>query len=335
MTQTLEQANAVCQAWRQSGRIGIVDMQIRYASVTRAVRELLDAGAVGTVRNVICMDYVGRSGCFFRAQRSRRHDQIVSLTLAKGVHFLDLCNYFMGDEPVRAFATASTQVFGGKAPNDLRCRDCDQRDTCQWDGAKGTIHGEAYPFRDSLCVYAEEVDIPDNTSAVIDYRRGGRASYFECYYTPEYETVFDIIGEKGALKLRYGMDNHLWLELRDRPSRTITHRDFFAHGAHGGGDTALVDATLAAVRGKQQIPPTIADGRHAVALCCAIDESARTGLPATIPPLPASCLANDGMTDRRMSGSSPTQTTAHSTTPLPLDAVNAARSVVNPPSAPP
>jgi predicted dehydrogenase len=264
-------------------------MQIRTAAVSQKVMELIREGRIGTVRLVQCFDMVGRSGGEFRHTRSRRKDMIKSWTLAKGVHFLDLCNFFMDDEPVRVFASGARDVFGGDKPNDLHCPECEIKAECQWEGAKATIGGIPYPVKNSLCVFAKEVDVNDNCAAVIDYRRGGRVSYTESYFTPEYQTLYDIVGEKGAISCRYAMDERNWVRYRKRGTATIEHFEIFntEGGGHGGGDYRIIKLIADAVRKGEQMRPNILDGRNAVAVCEAIDRSIETRQPVEIPPPPA------------------------------------------------
>lgn len=283
MTQTLEEADRVYRAWRRSGRIGIVDMQIRTSLLVREAMRIIDAGTIGEVKLIDCFDMVGFGGAFQRSPRSRRRDMIHSLTLAKGVHFLDLCNLFMGDDPVRVFATGGRNFFGGDMPDDLHCADCDRKDTCLYDGAKAMIGGQPFPNRSSHCVYAKEVDVVDNLAATIEYRRGGRISYAECHGTVEYETRYDIIGTKGSLYVRYAMDNRLFLELRLLGSPSVERIPIYANGAHGGGDVQIVRDVVGAIREGRQPQPDIRAGRQAVALCQAVDRSIDTRMPVDIP----------------------------------------------------
>lgn len=287
MAQSTADCDRVVEAWKRSGKLGVVDMQIRCSLLTQKVMELIAAGAVGTVRLIHCLDSVGRSGTEFRHTRSRRRDMIRSWTLAKGVHFLDMCNCFMDDVPVRVFASGARDVFGGDKPNDLRCTDCDEKAECQFEGAKATIGGIPYPVKNSLCVFAKEVDVTDNACAVIDYRRGGRVSYTECYFTPEYQTTYDLIGEKGSIFLRYAMDDRLFIEYRPRGSARVDRYHIYnTDGAHGGGDNRIIRQIAEAIRSGKPMRPDILDGRHAVALCEAIDRSIELRMPVDIPAAP-------------------------------------------------
>lgn len=284
MAQTTAQADAVVDAWRRSGRIGIVDMQIRTSSVVEKAMELIREGAIGRVRLVTCFDYVGRSGVEFRHQRSRRRDMIRSWTLAKGVHFLDLLNLFAGSDPVRVYASAGRDVFGGDKPDDLHCDACDERETCFYEGSRIMIGGEPFPNPKNGCVYSKETDINDNCVAAIDYASGVRASYVECYFTPEYQTTYEIVGDRGSIFLRYAMDNRLYLVLRPLMSARQERYDFYPkHGAHGGGDHNITLQAAEAIRAGEPMHPDIRDGRYAVALAEAIDRSADERQPVDIP----------------------------------------------------
>jgi predicted dehydrogenase len=288
MCQSLEEADRVYRAWKKSGKIGVVDMQIRTIPLIRTAKRLLDEGAIGKVRLVTCFDMVGMGAAFYRSSRYRRKDQVRSLTLAKGVHFLDICNLFMDDAPVRVFASGGLSYFGGDKPDDLSCRACDIQSTCPENGDIATIGGIPHPFPESLCVFARETDVPDHAVAVIEYKNGGRVSYVECQFTPEYQTLYEIIGDKGAIFVRYAMDERLYLELRPRGAAKVERMNFYPHGvAHGGGDHTLIQQMADALRRNEPMQPDILDGRNAVALCEAIDRSIETRMPVAIPPPPA------------------------------------------------
>lgn len=288
MAQSREDADQVVAAWRSSGKIGVVDMQIRTSLVAEKARQLIDDGAIGRVRLISCFDMVGRSGAFFRRQRTRRKDSVRSLTLAKGVHALDLCNFFMADTPVRAYASGARDVLGGDKPNDRRCPNCNEKETCSYRGDQATIGGMSFPVKDSLCVFAKEVDVCDNLAATIDYARGGRVSYLECYFTPEYQTTYDIIGDEGALFVRYAMDERLYLEVRPRGGCSVERINIYPEGGgHGGGDHRLILKMAEALRAGRPMHPDILDGRNAVALCEAIDQSIETRTPVDIPSPPS------------------------------------------------
>jgi len=288
MAQSTEDADAVVRAWRESGRIGVVDMQIRTSALAEKARQLINDGAVGEVELISCFDMVGRSGAYFRQARTRRKDSVGSLTLQKGVHALDLCNYFMGDTPVRAFASGSRDVFGGDKPDGLRCPECEERGTCDYRGENATIGGIPFPVKDSLCVFAREVDVVDNLVATVDYARGGRMSYIECYFTPEYQTIIDIIGDKGAVFVRYAMDERLYLEVRKRGAASSERINIYPEkGGHGGGDHRIILKMAGALREGRQMHPDILDGRNAVALCEAIDRSIESRMPVDIPAPPS------------------------------------------------
>lgn len=286
MTQTTNDADAVYAAWRRSGRIGVVDMQVRTSELSRKAMEYIHGGMLGNVRLINCFDYVGRSGVEFRHARSRRRDSIRSWTLAKGVHFLDMLNMFMGSDPTRVYASGGLDVFGGDKPDDLHCDVCDERRDCLYEGSRILIGGMPYPNPRSGCVYSREMDVTDNCVAVIDYAGGGRASYTECYFTPEYQTTYEIVGDRGTLFVRYSMDERLHLQYRALGTAKVEYVPIYTSGAHGGGDRNIILAIAAAIRQGCQIHPDIRDGRMAVALAEAIDQSIVARQPIAIPPLP-------------------------------------------------
>ena len=287
MAQTTEQADDMIRAWRASGKLGVVDMQVRTSVVIAKAKEMIDSGAIGDVKLITCMEYVGRSGSFFRRHNTRQRSMVKSLSMQKGCHVLDMCNLFAGSAPVRVFATGGRDVFGGEMPNDLRCSDCDRRETCRFNGAHSTIGGIPYPSADALCVFAKETDVEDNVIATLDFANGVRASYVECYFTPEYQALFDVIGDRGALAVRYAMDDRLWVELRPRDGKSATRMPCYSEGGgHGGGDRTIIRTIAHALRTGEPAHPDLLDGRHTVATAEAIQQSVDTRMPVDIPPPP-------------------------------------------------
>lgn len=285
MAQTTALADDIVRAWRASGKLGVVDMQVRTSVVITKAKELIDGGAIGDVKLITCMEYVGRSGAMFRRTKTRTRDMVRSLTLQKGCHALDMCNLFADSAPVRVFATGGLTVFGGDKPNDLLCSKCNERETCQFNGAHNTIGGIPYPNPNAPCVFAREIDVEDHVIASLDYGNGVKASYVECYFTPEYHVMFDVIGDRGALTVRYAMDNNLWIELRPRDGKSTTRIPCYSKGgAHGGGDRTIILAIANAIRNGEPVHPDIMDGRHTIATGEAIQKSVDTGLPVEIAP---------------------------------------------------
>jgi len=124
MAQTIPECDAMIEAWKEVGGVFMVGLELRYCSLCQAMKEILDRGDIGEVRVAYAVDNVSVGGNYYYHDRHRRKDYIVSLVLEKGTHTLDLMNWFIGAQPVRAYSEGGLDVFGGDEPDDKRCRDC-------------------------------------------------------------------------------------------------------------------------------------------------------------------------------------------------------------------
>ena len=106
MAQSFDDLIAIARLQRQSGRTVGTFLEMRQNAIWQHARRILDSGAIGTVLAASLVDHVGRDHAqFFARQRTRSRDQVVSLVLQKGVHSLDLLNWFMGCSPRRVAAS--------------------------------------------------------------------------------------------------------------------------------------------------------------------------------------------------------------------------------------
>ena len=283
MTQTIEDARRVVEAWRASGRLGVVGHELRHCNFIQYAKRRIAEGAIGRPIMAVTLDSCGRMGGFFRRWKTRVEERIVSLTLQKGTHHLDLQSYLMDARPKRVFATAGRSVFGGDKPNDLTCGVCDEADTCPY-GRGLCGPGRPRDFHpDGLCVYAEEVDITDHTAAVIDYGNGARGSFVECFFTPEYKAEIRITGDEGQLDILYKSGSAFTVRHSTLNSTLFEEKAFPSEVGHGGGDDRLAHEVRRAVMEGGAANPDLLDGYYAVAVAASIHDSATTGMPVDIP----------------------------------------------------
>lgn len=268
--------------WRRSGKIGVAGHEYRYTEVMRSAKKHIDAGRIGRPILAVTMDSCGRMGSYWRrrAWRTSVRPKSKSLTLQKAIHQLDIQAFLMGERPVRVFASAGQNKFGGNYPSDQACEACRDSEACLYAGKnvanKRSLH-------EGLCVFSRDVNLHDNQAVVIDYENGTRGSYVECFFTPDYKFEHAIVGDKGRLVIRRGGDSARHeLEITWIGSTKREEETFELAGGHGGGDEALASAFAGALRNRVQIQPDPAEGLNAVALASAIDRSAETGEPQVV-----------------------------------------------------
>ncbi len=258
ISQSIEHSDDIMRAWNKAKTVLTVGLELRYSAIFVAMRELLDRGLIGEIKTGLAIDNVSVGGNYFYHDQQRRREYTVSL--------------------------------GGDAANDKRCRDCEQADTCPFfiKHEKFVMdYGEAIE-KDDRCVFAEEVDVCDNSQLVISYANGKSAVYTECHFTPEYTRDFEFVGDKGKMNAQY--NNECNFVIRNKYRHT-DHIDEWhpksSGGGHGGGDPLIRQAFLDWVRdpAKMDIEHNIA-ARDATCVGAAGELSIESGQAVDIPPCP-------------------------------------------------
>jgi predicted dehydrogenase len=287
MAQTIADCDAILDAWQKAQTVLLVGLELRYCSVCQEMRRLIDGGDIGKVILGCAVDNVSVGGQYYYHGRRRKKDYIVSLMLEKGTHTLDLVNWYVGSQPVRVFASGGLDVFGGKAPDDKQCRNCDEAKTCPYfiDHAKFKMDYGAIVTVEDKCVYAKECEVEDNSIVLIDYENGARMTYIECHFTPDYTREFTFIGDKGRLYGFYNNEQEFRIRVSYRHSKKVD--EYFPPkmpGGHGGGDPKIQEEFLDRVLSGRPSMSGALDARNSAAIAIAAAQSTESGQPVEIPP---------------------------------------------------
>ena len=267
----------MAEAVKKAGVISGVCHVLRYTAYTQKVKELIDAGAIGTVATIQHLEPVGWwhfAHSFVRGNwRSERASS--PMLVAKAVHDVDWVMYVMG-EPVRQVSSFGTllEFRPDKRPEKAasRCLDCPVRFTCPYDAVRiyrNFLDDPVYsswpltvlspdPTWENLeealrsgpygeCVYLGYNDVVDHQVVSLEFASGSNASLVVTAFTEMANRKTRIFGTRG------------WLE---GDGTRLTQYDFVsgishtydtgiqgssAASGHGGGDTGLVKAFLDAV----------------------------------------------------------------------------------------
>ncbi|MFK7692055.1 Gfo/Idh/MocA family protein [Paenibacillus sp. HJGM_3] len=288
MAQTIEDCDRIIEAAAQSGRVFMVGLELRYCSLMVDMKRIIASGEIGEIKIGTVTDNVSVGGHYYYHGARRRKDYVKSLILEKGTHSLDLANWLVDASPIKVYCSGGIDVFGGSAPNDKRCRDCSDADSCEY--YLDTKIGYAMDYGDvklntDLCVYAEECDVHDNALVLIDYDNGARISYMECHFTPEYTREFMFVGTKGKIWGFY--NNEQDFKIRVLKRFTGEEQVYYPEkrtGGHGGGDTGIVNEFVDLVRKGEPVFKGIKGARDSAAIAIAASESSETGFPVSIRP---------------------------------------------------
>lgn len=126
----------------QKNLLLMVALQSRYNKIYTRIRNLLDGGTIGRVMNIDCAENIGYWHFLLAYVRGIHHrtDLSHSFLLAKGVHDLDLVNWYAGAPVKQVSSFGSLSFFNEEnAPKGApeRCMDgCPVFDSCEFNAYK-------------------------------------------------------------------------------------------------------------------------------------------------------------------------------------------------------
>lgn len=307
---TPEGARAIVDAARRAEVLLTVCQVLRYAPYTRALRRLIDDGAVGEIVSVEHLEPVGwwhQAHSYVRGNW-RRAGESSPMLLAKAVHDLDWITYLVGRAPRRVSSFGSLYHFRPeqRPPGAAdRCLDCAVEPDCPYSAPRLYLSCLGDPAREQWplstvtaartpagvlaalrtgpygrCVYACDNDVVDHQVVAIEYDRGVTASFTMTAFTPHMPRRTRVFGTHGFLECDGRVVTGHDFRTRERYEVTTGSADTVAAaGLHGGGDRGLVDAFVAAVAGRgepdQLVPPEESLAAHDLAW--AVERARRTG----------------------------------------------------------
>ncbi len=278
MTTDEEKCRHILETREKTGRKCQVTFNYRYAPHRSQVKEMLDAGQIG---NVLSVDFAWpldtRHGADYFRRWHRDRDCSGSLLVHKATHHFDLVNWWLGDDPEEVFCHGTRQFYVpatadrmGLTKRTERCYTCPHRDgECKFalkleesEKLKALYldnEDEDGYYRDR-CVFSDEINIWDNMSVSVKYRRGAVMNYFLHTYSPweGYQIAFN--GDQGRIEHGSTQFSYISGEQESmapgrikREGQYITLMPHFTdakefqsipvrqgEGGHGGGDPVLL-----------------------------------------------------------------------------------------------
>lgn len=187
-------------------KIVSVNFTMKAAPVSLAAKENIKNGVIGGIVSVQYVNNVHYGDEYFR-KWMRTKGKVGDLFLQKATHDFDIINSIIGLKPLRISAFGSRKVYGGEKPDSLKCDGCDEKYSCSMSVYYlNRASGKSIPPEHMrYCVYANEIDIDDNHTVIIQYEDGVTVSYSQVFNVPTQSTkrggVF--IGTKGVMELNY------------------------------------------------------------------------------------------------------------------------------------
>lgn len=290
MTITIEGCDKVLRAAKEKGVKVFVGHNMRYFTVIRKMKQLIDEGYIGELKSVWCRHFISYGGdAYFRDWHSERKYS-TGLLLQKGAHDIDVIHWLSGAYSKRVSAFGNLSVYG-----DLPRRSGDTLDRVD----KGW-KSENYPAT-KLSGFSPKIDIEDQTVMIMELDNGVLANYNQCHFTPDSSRNYTFIGTEGRIE-NYGTNPEtsqvmLWNKRNAAGHRIIGDAVFYGDpvdtsSGHGGSDGLIMKEFLSYIKG--DIKETVATpqaARMSVAAGYQATMSLRNGGGALdVPPLDAELM---------------------------------------------
>jgi len=261
LTTTPEKFSRIYEAEKKSGKKVTTTFNCRYMNHFERIKEILISGVLGDICSVHYEWLLDRShgaDYFRRWHRERKNSG--SLLIHKSTHHFDILNWFLDDEPEVVNAFGQRKVYGDISRKKAeRCLTCPAKEECEYYFDLAKDYGNNYIdlylnceddggyIRDK-CVFSEEIDIEDNVSVSIKYKKGTVVSYTLTAHSP-YEgakIVFNGTKARAEFSVIHGggiyggaVSNELKIFFPSGEVQTIVIPK--KEGDHGGSDDKLRD----------------------------------------------------------------------------------------------
>lgn len=275
-----EGCDRILKAARRTGTRLFVGHNMRHMPVVRAMRDLVEQGAIGEVRGVWCRHFVGHGGDYYFHDWHADRSRTTGLLLQKGAHDLDVIHWLSGAASRRVTALGGLLVYGDITDRTVRTGQL----MPDW------YDPESHWPPTSLSGLNEVIDVEDMSMMLMQLDNGVLASYQQCHFTPDYWRNYTVIGTEGRLE-NFGDQEGAAVKIWSRRSGYSSEADHTVvvpeeEGTHGGADAAMMAEFLRFVRGGSATTNSPVAARDAVAAATAATTSLRSGgTPQDVPPV--------------------------------------------------
>jgi predicted dehydrogenase len=287
MAPTEQECRAIHAAVTRAGVMFAVAHVLRYAAYTRAVKQVLDSGELGTLVNIEHLEPVGYWHFAHSYVRGnwRRTDESSPVLMAKSSHDIDLLQHWAGARYASVTSMGGLTWFkSANAPEGSgdRCESCLVEPDCEYSALQ--IYGSRlgrwpttvvieqqteealaealHTGQYGRCVYRCDNDVNDHQSVIATFDNGVTASFTMTAFTEKLERYTKVMGSHGTL---WGDGNTFTvLDFRTGAERTVDPAGELpggVGGGHSGGDGGLIEGFVAAVASGN--PDTILSGPDA------------------------------------------------------------------------
>lgn len=276
---SVEQLRRLKAAFDKSQSPVVVSFPLRLTLHVEKVRQIIDAGEIGTVEHVQAINNVAYGHGYFKSWY-RNYDETGGQWLQKATHDLDFVNFIMQQQPVLVAAMQSQRVFGLREPAGLTCDKCDKTETCPESPFSEFMRGDAQkndltPDKLGKCPFGVDATIEDNGSCLIEYAGGAHAVYSQNFFARRdagYRGA-TVIGYKGTVQFDFYSDTVKLVKHHQVRTETIK---IGGSDGHGGGDVELVRDFRNIMTGKGPSRAPLSAGIMSAFMCLKARASGQT-----------------------------------------------------------
>ena len=276
MAPTADECRQIVKAVKKAGITFAVGHVMRYTRYTRALKKLVDAGAVGEVVSIHHLEPVGwwHQAHSYTRGNWRNEAESSNMLLAKSCHDLDWISHVMKAPCLRVSSFGS--LYHLKKANQpagaaSRCLDCPVETNCAYSAKKiylgrlarghtgwpvdvltpnPTVETITRALRDGpygRCVYDCDNDVVDHQVVNMEFQDGLTATFTMTGFNQGGGRKTNVFGTKGEI---YGDGSRI--ELFDfltdaRTEVDLNSADASILGGHGGGDFGLIHGFISAL----------------------------------------------------------------------------------------
>ena len=275
---SFDQLRALHTAWTGAPADVVVSFPLRVSPIVKRVKEIVDAGTLGTVEHLVAFNDVPYGEGYF-AGWYRNYDQVGGLFLQKATHDLDYIAYLLGSRPAVVAAMKSRRVWTGDEPFDLMCKDCRKQADCPespFNPASMIPLEHRWKWEDNrMCLYAKDIRNEDSGQCLVEYASGVQATYVQNFFARRNagRRGARLYGYKATLEFDW-YTSRITIHHHDRPvTETIA---LTGDEAHFGGDRVLCRNFLDVMRGSARSDTPLAAGIESALTCLHARASAET-----------------------------------------------------------
>ena len=278
---SMEQALTLEKACRKKTARILVSFPLRATPIYDRTREIINSGRLGRIVHFNAVNYVSYGGVYFETAY-RNFEVTQGLFLQKATHDFDyLCKIL--NSPVRRIAAmwSRGQIFGGSKPENLRCGECSETETCMESPLNRMRGNSGGDTGNHLCPFSVRLGTPetgmneDASSALIELENGIHGVYSQVFFTRRAGwRGATFSGYKGTLSFDWPKAE---IRLTEHFSPFTTVMNAPVKDSHFGGDYELGRSFRDMILKGRPPLADIVDGLNSVYACLAAKQSAETG----------------------------------------------------------